>query len=62
MSEQLTSNDKLSIGLQILSFIIPIVGIIIYFINKSNSPNKAKKAGVAALLGIGVGILLQVIM
>ena len=34
---------------------------IIYFSNKSNSPNKAKMACHAALWGIGLGIVLQII-
>lgn len=65
MSEQLNPkenpNDKLSTGLQVLSFCIPIAGAIIYFSNKSESPNKAKMACHAALWGIGIGILLQII-
>ena len=55
------SNDKLSTGLLILSFLIPLVGAIIYFNSKSESPKKAKKACHAALWGIGVSLVLQVI-
>lgn len=65
MSEQLNQpenpNDKLSTGLQVLSFCIPLAGAIIYFTNKSNSPNKATTACHAALWGIGLGIVLQII-
>lgn len=65
MSEQLNPkenpNDKLSTGLQVLSFCIPLAGAIIYFSSKSESPNKAKMACHAALWGIGLGILLQII-
>ena len=65
MSEQLNPkenpNDKLSFGLQILSFCIPLAGAIIYFSNKSDNPNKAKTACHAALWGFGLGILLQII-
>ncbi|QNK77759.1 hypothetical protein [Winogradskyella undariae] len=65
MSEQLNPkenpNDQLSTGLQVLSFCIPLAGAIIYFSNKSDSPNKAKKACHAALWGIGLGIVLQII-
>ena len=53
--------DKLSKGLQILSFCIPLAGAIIYFTSKNESPNKAKMACHAALWGMGLSILLQVI-
>lgn len=53
--------DKLSTGLQILSFCIPLAGAIIYFTSKERTPNKAKKACHAALWGMGLSILLQVI-
>jgi hypothetical protein len=65
MSEQINQkenpNDKLSTGLQILSFCIPLAGAIIYFSSKSDSPNKAKMACHAALWGVGLGVLLQII-
>ena len=65
MSEQLNPkenpNDKLSTGLQVLSFCIPLAGAIIYFSNKSDIQNKAKMACHAALWGLGLGILLQII-
>ena len=65
MSEQLNqkknSNDKLSTGLQILSFCIPLAGAIIYFSSKSEKPNKAKTACHAALWGLGISVLIQII-
>lgn len=65
MSEQLNPkenpNDKLGTGLQVLSFCIPLAGAIIYFSNKNESPNKAKMACHAALWGIGLGIVFQII-
>ena len=54
-------DDKLSTGLEILSFCIPLAGAIIYFSNKDKMPNKAKKACYAALWGFGVGIVLNII-
>ncbi|MBB4117933.1 hypothetical protein GGR32_000205 [Mesonia hippocampi] len=65
MSEQLNTNennnDQLSTGLKVLSFCIPLAGAIIYFMNKNESPQKAKTACYAALWGFGFGILLQII-
>ena len=52
-------DDKLSTGLAILSFCIPIAGAIIYFSNKDTMPNKAKSACHAALWGVGIGIVLN---
>lgn len=38
----LNPGDKPSIGLNILAFLIPLVGIIMYFVMKAQTPNKAK--------------------
>ena len=54
-------DDKLSTGLEILSFCIPIAGAIIYFSNKDSMPNKAKSACHAALWGVGIGIVLNIL-
>lgn len=54
-------DDKLSTGLAILSFCIPIAGAIIYFSNKDKMPNKAKSACHAALWGFGIGIVLNIL-
>ncbi|AJR03320.1 hypothetical protein [Siansivirga zeaxanthinifaciens] len=61
MQEQNNQNDELSLGLKILSFCIPLAGAVIYFMNKGKSPNKAKTACYAALIGIAVGIVFQVL-
>lgn len=60
-NQQQNPEDKLGLGLQILSFCIPLVGIIIYFTSKNESPKKAKTACYAALIGIGVGIIFQIL-
>ena len=48
-------------GLNIISFLIPLVGLIIYLTQKDSYPVKAKSAGKAALWGVGVGVVLYVI-
>ena len=54
--------DELHIGLKILSFCIPLAGAIIYFTtDRVRYPNKGKQACYAALIGVGVGILIQVL-
>ncbi|MGJ8683036.1 MAG: hypothetical protein ACSHWW_00335 [Nonlabens sp.] len=56
------SQDELGTGLKVVSFCLPIVGAILYFVYKKEYPNKSKQACTAALIGFGVGIVLQVIM
>lgn len=61
LPQQENPDDKLSTGLAILSFCIPLAGAIIYFSNKDSMPNKAKSACHAALWGVGIGIVLNII-
>ncbi len=49
--------DKNSIGLNILSFLIPIVGLILYLVNRKTSPIKAKGIGIWALIGFVINII-----
>lgn len=51
-----------NIGWSILCFFIPIVGLILYLVWKETSPAKAKAAGVGALVGFVVPILLSLIV
>ena len=57
----LNSNDVPSSGLNIISFLIPLVGLIIYLTEKDKAPKKANAAGKAALWGVGISVLLGVI-
>lgn len=61
LTPQENPDDKLSTGLQVLSFCIPLAGGIIYFSNKDKYPNKAKAACHAALWGFGIGVLLNIL-
>lgn len=61
IQQQQNPDDKLSTGLAILSFCIPIAGAIIYFSNKDTMPNKAQAACHAALWGFGLGVLINVL-
>jgi hypothetical protein len=53
--------EKLGLPLTIVSFCFPIVGAILFFVNKGKSPAKANTACYAAVAGLAVGILLRVI-
>ena len=59
--EDLNPNDIPSTGLNIISFLIPLVGLIIYLTEKDKAPKKANAAGKAALWGTGISISLYVI-
>jgi hypothetical protein len=54
-------NDQPSVGLNIISFLIPLVGLIIYLTERERSPRKATSAGKAALWGVGVTVILSMI-
>ena len=60
-ADQPQNQEDLEIGLKVLSFCIPIAGAIIYFVNKDKAPVKAKSACTMALIGFGVGLVLQII-
>lgn len=55
------SQEDLSTGLKVLSFCIPLAGAILYFTKKDKEPVAAKSACNMALIGVGVGIVLQII-
>lgn len=50
--------EKLHIGLQITSFLLPIVGIIMFFMYRKEYPTKSKRALILAGLGIVAGWLI----
>ena len=52
--------DKQSIGLNIISFLIPFVGWILYFVKKGNSPIQAKGCGLWGTIGFIVNLILLV--
>jgi len=54
-------NDELHTGLKVLSFCIPIAGAIIYFTTNERFPNKKKQACTAALLGMGLNLILKIL-
>ena len=54
-------NDKPSTGLNILSFFIPLVGLILYLTQKNQYPVKAKALGKWALIGWITRIVLTIV-
>ena len=55
-------DDKKSVGLNILSFFFPVIGLIIYLATKKDKPVRAKSMGKCALAGFIVGIVLSIVM
>ena len=54
--------DQKSTGLNILSFFIPLVGLILYLTMKDQTPIKAKGCGKAALIGFILGIVASFVL
>jgi len=52
------TNDKSDSGINIISFLIPIIGIFIYATQKHQYPIKAKAALDSAISGIVIGVIL----
>lgn len=55
-------NDKSSVGFNILSFFVPLVGLILFLTWKDKTPKKAKGCGIGALVGFIVGVVLSVMI
>lgn len=53
--------DAPSAGFAVLSFFIPIVGLILYLIWHTESPLKAKSCGKGALIGVCVSVGLSIL-
>lgn len=54
-------NQDLETVLKVVSFCIPLVGAVLYFVNKDKAPRKAKSACNMALIGFAVGIVLNIL-
>lgn len=54
--------DELPGILMVVSFCAPIVGLILWAMNKDQFPNKAKKAVIAAVAGIAFYVVLNIIV
>lgn len=55
------ADDTPSTGLNILAFLFPLIGLILFCVYNGNSPAKAKAIGKWALIGFIVEIVLTVI-
>ncbi|MBQ8141388.1 MAG: zinc ribbon domain-containing protein [Clostridia bacterium] len=55
-------NDAPNTGFAVLGFLIPLVGLILYLVNKDTAPLKAKSAGKGALIGFCVSLVLSIVL
>ena len=55
-------DDSAGLWMNVLCFLIPIVGLVLYFVKKSNYPNTAKSYLTWAAAGFGVSILINIIL
>ena len=51
-----------STGMKVLSFLIPLVGLILFIVDKDKNPQAAKDELMWAGIGFGVGIVLYIIL
>ena len=54
-------NDNGSFGWALLGCCVPIAGLILFLIWKDTQPNNAKKAGLGALISVGINIVLTIL-
>ena len=54
-------DDAPNTGWAVLGFFIPLVGLILYLVNKDKTPLKAKSAGKGALIGFIVSVVFSII-
>lgn len=55
-------NDAPNTGFAVLGFLIPLVGLILYLVNKDTAPLKAKSARKGALIGFCVSLVLSIVL
>lgn len=61
-SVQPPKEEKASVGLAILSYLIPLVGLILFLTKKDNKPKTAKLCGKCALASVIINVVLSIIM
>lgn len=58
---QNVSDEDAGLGMKILCFLIPIVGIVLYFVKKNEKPTYAKSCLTWGLIGVAVSFVLGVL-
>lgn len=55
-------DDEPSTGLNIVGFLFPLIGLILFLVFHENTPNKANKIGKWALIGFLVGVVGSIVL
>lgn len=55
------NQDKPNIWLNLISFLLPIVGLILFLFKIKNKPKQAKSLGIWAILGVIAGVILELL-
>ena len=50
--------DKVRVGEVVISFLLPIIGIIFYMVHIDNKPKKANDLLLSAVIGIFIGLII----
>ena len=53
------TNYESSLGLRVICFLIPLVGLIIYAVNIVQNPKIAKECGKVSLIGVIIGLVIS---
>ena len=54
--------DKSSFWFGLLSFIFPLIGLILFIVWKDNMPKRAKSAGIGAIIGVIAGVVFSILL
>lgn len=57
-----TQPDEVSVGLCIVSFLIPLFGWIYWAVVNSKTPKRGRACGIAGFVGFGLGLVVNIIM
>lgn len=55
------TNYESSLGLRVICFLIPLVGLIIYAVNIVQNPKIAKECGKVSLIGFIIGLVISLV-
>ncbi len=61
-STRLTQADEISVPLCVLSYFIPLFGIIYWAVKATETPRRAKACGITGLVSWGVSLLLSCLL
>lgn len=56
------ANDKPNSGLNIIAFLLPVIGAIMYFVYHEKEPRKAAAIGKWSLYGLGFGVVCYILL